>query len=455
MKRYKAEGVKIVDSHYKVPGKGKWNLKEKLLLGLTPGQYLAQAVRNPVNWVLAAIFAIGLPVVVGRFIFGLGWATSGSYDYPWGLFLGFGLFTMVPLSSSGFQLGTAVEIFGRHDFEPIERLALLNGLLGYFFAVVYLLVDLGQPWRLPYPMVVSFGPAAVLFLVAWHVATYLSVQVAEVSVSFFEWIGFPVGKKGVRKIILGLTVAGIILSTLHQGALGALFNYAPGKVHPLWYSSSFMWLHFFVSSIPAGLSMVIVVSAIVRKTMAWRCDENFLANLDKLTIGLAKGSAMGLATYLTIKLIGVAHDNRWEYLASGWGALYLFEIGVGVLLPLILFAYSIRHKMVGLARFSAILTVLGIVLNRINTAIVTFNWKLPEREIPPWRELLITVTLFSIYIVVYRFILYRLPVLYTWKTETEQIAAVGTVNGYTKEVIPNPATGTYGSCSEEEFGLQM
>ncbi len=40
-------------------------------------------------------------------------------------------------------------------------------------------VDLGQPWRLIYPMFVSLGPAAVLFLVAWHVATYLSVQIAE------------------------------------------------------------------------------------------------------------------------------------------------------------------------------------------------------------------------------------------------------------------------------------
>ena len=58
---------------------------------------------------------------------------------------------------------------GRHDFKPIERLALLNGLLGYFFAVIYLQVDLGQPWRLVYPMFVSLGPAAVLFLVAWHV----------------------------------------------------------------------------------------------------------------------------------------------------------------------------------------------------------------------------------------------------------------------------------------------
>ncbi|HTP63892.1 MAG TPA: polysulfide reductase, partial [Geobacteraceae bacterium] len=257
-----------MNSHFKVPGRKKWSLMDKLLLGLTPREYISQAVRNPFNWLLAAVFAVGLPVIAMRFIFGLGAVTNSSCDYPWGLILDFGLFAMVPLSSSGFQLGTTVEIFGRHDFEPIERLALLNGLLGYLFAVIYLLVDLGQPWRLPYPMVVAYGPVAVLFLVGWHVATYLSVQVCEVSVAFFEWIGFPLGKKGVRSITLGLTVAGIILSTLHQGALGALFNYAPGKVHPLWYSSAFQWLHFFVSSIPGGLCMVIVVSTVVKKTMA-------------------------------------------------------------------------------------------------------------------------------------------------------------------------------------------
>ncbi len=430
MKRYKEDGVKMVDSHYKVPGRQKWGLMDKLLLGLSPWQYVIQAVRNPFNWVLAVIFAVGLPLIAIRFIFGLASVTNSSYDYPWGLFLDFGLFAMVPLSSSGFQLGTTVEVFGRHDFEPIERLALLNGLLGYFFAVVYLLVDLGQPWRLPYPMVVAYGPVAVLFLVGWHVATYLSVQVCEVSVAFFEWIGFPLGKQGVRKITLGLTVAGIILSTLHQGALGALFNYAPGKVHPLWYSSAFQWLHFFVSSIPGGLCMVIAVSTIASKTMRWRCDDNFLDNLDKLTISLAKGASMGLITYLVIKMMGIAHDNKWAYLATGYGAWYMFEIGMGVILPLILFAYAIRNKLVGLVRVGAFLTVIGVVLNRMNTALITFNWRLPEREIPTLREFIIAITLFSIYIVVWRFLLYRLPILYRWKTADEGAAATVPARGY-------------------------
>lgn len=437
-------GYRPVDSHINEQRKRRWSFKEKLFLGMSFSQYFGQALRNPFNWILGIIFAIGLPLIAYRFLFGLSVVTHSSNDYPWGLFLAFGLFTMVPLSASGFMLGTTVEIFGRHDFAPVERLALLNGLLGYFFAVVYLLVDLGQPWRLPYPMVVAFGPAAVLFLVAWHVATYLSVQVAEVSASFFEWMGWGGGKRFIRKIAIGLTIAGIILSTLHQGALGALFTYAPLKVHPLWYSASFQWIFFFCSAIPAGLCMVIAVSTVVKKTMAWRCDANFLDSLDRCTLGLAKGASMGLITYLAIKLIGIAHDNEWGYLTTGWGLWFLCEMAVGVILPLVLFAYAIHHRNPTLARCGAFITVFGIALNRINTALITFNWNLYQ-EIPHLYEVLVSITLFAVYIVVYRFILYRLPILYTWKEQPQEAVAAAAVKAAPVRTAPAAAGAVYRS----------
>ena len=391
-----------------------WSFMEKLFLGLSPREYLRQAFKNPLNWVLGAIFIVGVPLIFYRLIFGLGSVTHSSNDYPWGLFLGFGLFVMVPLSASGFLLGTTVELFGRKDFKPIERLALLNGLLGYLFAVVYLLVDLGQPWRLPYPMVVAWGTAAVLFLVGWHVAIYLTVQMMEVSESFFEWAHWPMAKRFIKRITIGLTIAGIILSTLHQGALGALFTYAPTKVHPLWYSQEFLWILFFASSIFGGLFMVIAVSTVVKKTMAWRCSEEWLEKLDSQTIGLAKGASMALITYFVIKLVGVAHDNEWGYLATGWGQWFMLELFAGVLLPLGVFTYAIRSERVGIIRFGAFIAVAGIVLNRLNTAIITFNWNLYQ-EIPHLFEAIIAVTLFAVYIATYRFILYRLPIVYAWK----------------------------------------
>ncbi|MBW2466716.1 MAG: polysulfide reductase [Deltaproteobacteria bacterium] len=414
MNKFVADGFSPVVSHTKEDGKTKWTLKEKLLLGLSPSDYIAQMIRNPFNWLFAFIFAIGFPLIGLRFIKGLSFVTHSSYDYPWGLFLGWGLFTMVPLSASGFMLGTTVEVFGRKDFKPIERLALLNGLLGYFFAVVFLQVDLGQPWRLVYPMFVSLGPQAVLFLVAWHVATYLSVQVAELVPAFSEWFGLPKTKKFIKSMIVGLTISGIILSTLHQGALGALFTYAPGKLHPLWYSSTFQWFHFFCSSIFAGLCMLIVVSTLCKTFMAWRCDANFMNNIDKLTISLSKGASMALITYLIIKILGVAHDNDWEYLVSGWGQWFFIELLVGVIIPLLLFTVAIKGNNANLARFAALVAVFGIALNRLNTALIAFNWQLYQ-EIPHPREIGIVITIYTLYIVTYRFILARLPLLYTWK----------------------------------------
>ncbi|MEA3348002.1 MAG: polysulfide reductase [Pseudomonadota bacterium] len=419
MKRLIENGFRPIDSLNDPNDGHQWSIKQKLLLGLSPGEYFKQLRGNPFNWLLFLIFAVGFPVIVYRYATGLAGVLHGSHDYPWGLFLGFGLFGMVPLSASGFLLGTAVELLGQHKFKPILKLALLNGLLGYFFAVVFLLVDLGCPWRLYYPMFVSWGTAAVLFLVGWHVATYLTVQIMEVAESLFEWLNWTGAKQFIHNGAIGLTVAGIILSTLHQGALGTLLTYAPGKVHPLWYSQDFMWIFYLCSSIFAGLCMVISVSTIVVKTMAWRCGREFLDNLDVITIGLAKGATMALATYLVIKIIGVTHDNNWSYLATGWGKWYMLEIFLGVIVPITLFCVAIRQNSVGLVRFTAFLTVFGLILNRLNTALISFNWNLYQ-EIPHPLETIISVTIFFLFITVYRFILYRLPILYSWKNEPEK-----------------------------------
>ena len=392
-------------------------LKNKLFLGQDTGTYFHKNAINPVNWILAVILVIGIPLLLQRYLFGIHAVTHGSQDYPWGLLLGFGLFGMVPLSASGFLLSTGVEIFGREDLKPIERLALLNGLLGYFFAVVFLLVDLGMPWRLTYPMFISLGPAAVLFLVAWHVATYLSVQIAEMVPALAEWLDWPSAKRFIKKITLGLTIAGIILSTLHQGALGALFCYAPAKIHPLWISPEFQWLHYFCSSIFAGLCMVIMVSAMLKHFMRPRCDRQFLENLDRITISLGKGSAIAMITYLVIKIVALAHDNEWGHLLTGWGLYYLLEMGVGVVLPMWLIAFGVRNGKITLIRLAAVIAVIGIIWNRINTVLICYNYRLYQ-EIPTFKEFWLVLTLLAFYFIIYRFLLHRLPILFSWPKKT-------------------------------------
>ena len=52
-------------------------------------------------------------------------------------------------------------------------------------------------------------------------------------------------RKAVLCFTIPLTILGVVLSTMHQSSLGALFLIAPSKMHPLWYSP-FMPVFFFL-----------------------------------------------------------------------------------------------------------------------------------------------------------------------------------------------------------------
>ena len=384
-------------------------VKERLFLGLSMPDYMRRLV-TPFN-IIAGIIVIFALVLIGiRFSQGLGAVTAASQDQPWGLFLGWGLFSGVPLSATGFVLGTAVYIFGLKEYHPVVKNAILVGFLGYLFAVIFLLVDLGRPWRLPYPMFISFGTASVLFLVAWHVALYLSCQFLEFFPSIGEWGGWRTLRRGALAITIGLTIFGIILSTLHQSALGAMFLLAPGKLHPLWYTPYIPAL-FLISAIAAGLCMVILISFITKRFLRDQADSEYLASLDNITLGLGKAASFVLITYFALKIIALAHGNHWDLLDTPFGYWFLAEVLVFVLLPCFLFVYASRKRKVGLTQFTALFTIIGVIINRLNVSLIALNWQLPHRELFNWKEFVIVVGIVAIQLLVYRWIVNRMPVL--------------------------------------------
>ncbi|GAB4387717.1 MAG: polysulfide reductase NrfD [Thermodesulfovibrionales bacterium] len=385
---------------------------DKLLMGMSWPEY-ARSLVTPFNVVAAVILSIGLPLIVYRFAFGLASVTHGSDDYPWSILLGWGLFAGVPLSATGFIMATAYYIFGFKRYQPLVRLGVLTGFLGYLFAVIYLLTDLGRPWRIYYPMGVGFGTASILFLVAWHVATYLTVQLLEFSPAILEWLQSRVVRKWALMITIAMTIAGIILSTLHQSALGGLYLLAPGKLHPLWYSS-YIPVLFLASSVYAALGMVIVVSTLAGRYLRRAADQNFLGNLDSLTVGLGKGAAVGIYVYFALKMVALAHDNNWALLATGYGYWFLVELGGFVLLPALILTWGVKASSAFIVRLGAFMAVLGVVVNRINVSIVALSWDLPEHLhhiVPPWKEVAIVLAIFTLHVLIFRWILNRMPVL--------------------------------------------
>ncbi len=387
---------------------GSW-VRERVFLGLATTEYIKRLI-TPFNMIAAVLVIPGLFLIGIRFYQGLGAVTSASQEDPWGLFLNWGLFAGVPLSATGFVLGTAVYIFGLKKYYPVVKNAILMGFLGYLFAVIFLLIDLGRPWRLPYPMFVSFGTASVLFLVAWHVALYLSCQFLEISPSIFEWSGWRTLRKWAVSFTVALTIFGVMLSTLHQSALGAMFLLAPGKLHPLWYTPYIPAL-FFISAIAAGLCMVILANLLTKRFLRDQADARYLTSIDSITVDLGTATSFVLITYFALKLVALAHGDNWDLLATSLGRWYLLEILVFVLLPCFLFVYGSRKRNVGVVQFTGIFTLLGIILNRFNVSLIALNWNLPNRELVHWKEVVIVIAVVTIEILVYRWIVTRMPIL--------------------------------------------
>lgn len=384
------------------------DLYDKVLMGMAIKDYVKTLI-TPLNIFAGLIVLAGLFLITMRFIFGLSQVTDSSSEQPWSLFLGWGLFSGVPFSASGFVIGTAVYIFNLKRYKPIVKNAILLGFLGYLFAVIFLMIDLGRPWRIYYPMFVSFGTASVMFLVAWHVALYLSVQFLEFSPTILAWLD----QKNLRKIAigmtLGLTIFGVMLSTLHQSALNAMFLLAPGKLHPLWYTSYLPWLAF-ISAIGAALALVIVVSKLTTIYLRNRADEHYLSSIDDITLGLGKAASLVFFTYLGFRLISITHEGAWKYLDTPYGHWFMVEIFILGIIPF-LYYYGVQNKNVKLIQWTAVVTMIGIILNRLNISLVAFNWQIPHREIFYWKELIVVAAVVIIEILVYRWIVNRMPVL--------------------------------------------
>lgn len=365
------------------------------------------------NVVAGLIILLGLWLTYRRFTGGLGAVTNLDANNPWGIWIGFDLLCGVALAAGGYTTAAAVEIFGMKKYHAALRPAILTGFLGYSMVVLALVYDVGRPWRLPYPFFVSQGVTSVMFEVGACVLMYLTVLFLEFSPIALEWLGAKTLRRVVVRLTLLLTILGVVLSTLHQSSLGALFLIAPSKLHPLWYSS-YLPAFFFVSSIAAGLSMVIFEGTLAHKNFADKMDEAHKLATRDIVLGFGKAASMVLAAYFCIKVFGVALGNNWHFLATNYGLWFLVEIFGFVLLPCLLFAIGVRDRNLTLIRSTAFLTVLGIVINRLNIVWICFNWRLPwsERYVPHWMEVAISVFVITVGLTIYRFIVKRMPVFF-------------------------------------------
>jgi len=390
------------------------------------GRFILQELKpkgkviTPFNVVTGLIILLGVILLTIRFIKGLGSITNLSQEYPWGLWIGFDVITGVAFAGGAYVITFMVYILGQRKYHPIVRVTVLNGFLAYVFYAGALLLDLGRPWNVINPIIGnSFGVSSVLFLVAWHFLLYMIAELIEFSPAVAEWLGWERVRRYLKAMTVAAVVFGITLSTLHQSGLGALYLMAKNKVHPLWYTE-FIPILFLVSSVFAGLSMVIFEGSITHKVFSQRVGEKLHRSHDDLVLSLSRICAGVMFVYLFMQLLVFVHEHRWAYLFSGWGAWYLVEIVAFTALPAALFVVAYRRGSNLVARGAAVMAMLGILLNRLNISVIAFKWYAADRYYPSWQEIAVTLAVISAEIWVFRWVINRMPVLDTATGEVDR-----------------------------------
>jgi Ni/Fe-hydrogenase subunit HybB-like protein len=317
---------------------------------------------TPTTRVLLAILTVGGLCILYRLFFGLGAATNLNDLMPWGLWIGLDVLGGVAMAAGGFVIAGTVYILNWKKYKVIVRPAILTAFFGYLLAAISISLDIGQPFRILHPMVLwQINP--IMFIVAIHVVLYTSTLATESSPMLFEKLGWKRALNVVNKIMVPIVLFGVLLSTLHQSSLGAVYLIVPSKLSPLWYSSALPYM-FLVSAVMLALSMVSFETILSSKAFHHKLP------VDVLT-GLARGTLILASIYFVMKVLDLVRGAGIGYAFNGsvLSNLWLLEMGVGLVLPLILL--SMRSVRTDISRIFAIniMVILGVVLNRINVGI--------------------------------------------------------------------------------------
>lgn len=350
---------------------------------------------RPWQWTLILVVLLGIPLAILRLGAGLGAVTNLSDLYPWGLWKAFNVVAAIGLGGAGFTTMAIVHILGLREYRPLARLAVLGAFLAYASAAVSLAIDIGRPWAIWHP-IVMWNPHSVLFEVAWCLMLYTGVLVLEGSGMVFERMGWTRAQKIQHAFTIPIVIAGVVLSTLHQSSLGALFLILPGKLHALWYSPA-LPLHFFLSAVTVGMAAVIVLSRLANREFRAGIQPSILAELARILLCVL--AVQGQIRLLDLVQRGV-HGQAFGF---GYEAiLFQTEFLVGVVGPVFLLAFpAVRETERSLFR-ACLLVILGFVANRLNVTITGIEAAQGGRYLPALPEILISVLVVATAVLAFR-----------------------------------------------------
>ena len=329
-------------------------------------------------WMGLVMFLLGIGLVTAYQVFLKGLVITNMYDsVPWGLWITIDL-SAIALGAGAFTLSAVVYLFGLKRFQPIVRLAIFLGFIGYTSALLTLVMDIGRPDRFWHPWV-YWNVHSVLWEITWCITIYLIIMVMEflpviTENKFFDrmpWMRAfaQVLHKGAPLFAL----LGLGISLLHQSSLGATYGIV--KSRPIWFKPS-MPIMFILSAIAVGPALTMSITFVLE----WITGKR---NIDhEILRAIARFSGFGLLIYGYIKFWDLAAITYYGRMPTVEQALYLLnqqtpynfsfwvgEILLGIVIPATLFLVPRFNRNPALLVLGGFSAMIGIIINRWNVTV--------------------------------------------------------------------------------------
>ena len=361
-------------------------------------------ILKPTFWkvVSVLIVTVGLYSTYFRFTQGLGASTNLIDTAPWGLWIGFD-FLGVGLAAAGFTIAAAVHIFHIHKFEPVVKPAILTAFIGYSLVATLLFVDLGRPEICWHPLVM-WNIHSVMFEITMCLICYTTVLILEFAPVVLKRFNITAPLKILKRISIPVVISGVLFSTLHQSSFGSLYLIVPGRLHPLWYSA-LLPVHFYISCIGAGLSMIIFESYLNARAFNKGLKMNILS-------AAAFAVLIDLIIGFSLKAFDFINAGKLGLLSVPSKETYMFylEILIGTFIPVFLLSQKKIREDRKWLYISTIFVISGFILNRFNVSITGLEKSSGFSYFPSFDEISITAMLVVLAMFAFRVVVKNFPV---------------------------------------------
>lgn len=327
--------------------------------------------------VLVIMILVGLVGIARTLLYGLQ-VTGLNDQVPWGLWITQDL-SSIGLGAGAFTFSAIVYLFRVKRFEPLSRVAVFVGFLGYTSAMLALAMDIGRPDRFWHPLV-YWNVHSVLWEITWCVILYSTVLALEVLPILFHsqvissrypWL-VQWGDR-LHHLAPVFAVIGMALSMLHQSSLGATYGVLSGRA--IWFKPS-MPVMFILSAVAGGVSLTLLATILTSLLTHRKLISN------KLKGEVARFAGFTLVAYLYLKIWDWAATSYYSHAPGTATALerlqattpytqtfWWIEMVLGGLIPAIILLYPALRRNDRTLAIGLGLVVAAVVINRWNVTL--------------------------------------------------------------------------------------